>query len=88
MALRPVEQMRRRDKTFSLFMTLTSASPFAQHNSVHCLGYLDESTLATAYSLADVLILPSLQETVGLPIARNSAAAQAGTSGLDRISGG
>ncbi len=45
-----------------------NASRICQHPSVKPLGHLDRSELFHAYSLSAAVIMPSLVETVGLPL--------------------
>ena len=52
-----------------LFLTLPPDHPLASAPHVSGIGYLDQSALAEAYDLADALVMPSLVETVGLPLA-------------------
>src|SRR5262249_33836628 len=52
----------------SLFMTLEPNHPMVQMPGVVGLGYLAPAALAEAYGLADALVMPSIVETVGLPM--------------------
>jgi len=52
----------------TLFLTLDPSSPFAREPGVVCLGPLRRELLQPAYRLATALVLPSLVETVGLPM--------------------
>ena len=51
-----------------IFLTWPKDNKAGQENGITCLGYLQGSQLAEAYHLADVFVMPSLQETVGLPM--------------------
>lgn len=51
-----------------LFITWPADHPAGSNEHVKCLGYLDEAAVSEAYRLADVLVMPSLTETVGLPL--------------------
>lgn len=54
---------------------LTVPQPIEAGSSViHSLGQLDRASLAEAYHLADAVIMPSLVETVGLPMLEAMAA--------------
>jgi glycosyltransferase involved in cell wall biosynthesis len=60
--------LRARIPELSVSLTWPTDHPFNGRNGVVCLGYLHGPVLAEAYSLADVFVMPSLQETVGLPL--------------------
>jgi glycosyltransferase involved in cell wall biosynthesis len=51
-----------------LFLTLPTTCPYSRMPGVVCLGYLEPNVLYQAYALATALVLPSLTETVGLPL--------------------
>lgn len=51
-----------------LFLTLPMTCHYSSVPGIVCLGYLEPSILCQAYTLATALILPSLTETVGLPL--------------------
>jgi glycosyltransferase involved in cell wall biosynthesis len=51
-----------------LFLTWPVDHPASKNARVKCLGYLDEVDVSEAYRLADMLVMPSLTETVGLPL--------------------
>lgn len=61
-------RLRQRRPDLSLLLTLPAEHPAAKITGVTFLGYLNEDELAEAYTLADVFVLPSVQETVGLPL--------------------
>jgi len=52
----------------TLFVTLPKEHYLCNGNTVVGMGYLGRSELYRAYSLASILIMPSLIETVGLPM--------------------
>lgn len=52
----------------TLFVTWPLDHPIALRNEVICLGYLPKRELARAYCEATILVMPSLVETVGLPM--------------------
>ena len=61
--------LRKKGCNGTLFMTLPSAHPLTQADSaVVGLGALNRREVAEAYALADVLVMPSLVETVGFPM--------------------
>lgn len=66
--LQAAEQLRPRIPELATFLTWPSAHPVNGKHGVVCVGYLSGPELAEAYSLADVFVMPSLQETVGLPL--------------------
>jgi len=51
-----------------LFLTWPSDRPACKQPGVVCLGYLRAAQLWKAYELATVVVMPSLVETVGLPM--------------------
>jgi len=51
-----------------LFVTLPADHPLAREPHVVALGHLEPGALREAYEEADVLVMPSLTETVGLPM--------------------
>lgn len=51
-----------------LFVTLAAGHPLAAMPGLVALGYLRPEVLAEAYQLATALVMPSLAETVGLPM--------------------
>ena len=53
---------------WSLFMTLPSNHALCKARHVVGLGVLTRNSLRSAYDHADVLVMPSLVETVGLPM--------------------
>jgi glycosyltransferase involved in cell wall biosynthesis len=50
------------------FATLPPGHSLCQDGSITAIGSLDRDDLAAAYGLADVFVMPSLVETVGLPM--------------------
>lgn len=66
--VRAAESLRMRIPDLSVYLTLPPDHPVNGRHGVVCLGYLGGPELAEAYSLADAFVMPSLQETVGLPL--------------------
>jgi glycosyltransferase involved in cell wall biosynthesis len=66
--LQAAERLRARMPELSIFLTWPTDDPVSGRNGVTCVGYLSGPELAEAYSLADAFVMPSLQETVGLPL--------------------
>lgn len=62
-----IELIRRSFSRAELIMTLPSNHHYSSQLGVECVGYLSDERLAQAYLNADVLVLPSLVETVGMP---------------------
>jgi len=60
--------LRRRLPDASLFATVPQEHPIVRADGVHHLPHLPPSTLREAYTLATALVMPSLVETVGLPM--------------------
>lgn len=61
--------LRRSGVPAELFLTLPSDHPMALGEGLHGIGYLDDQVaLRQAYEEADVVVLSSLEETVGLPL--------------------
>lgn len=52
----------------ALYLTIPKDHSYGQIEGIYCLGYLNRSEVREAYELASVLTLPSLTETVGLPM--------------------
>ncbi len=52
----------------TLFLTWPENHPLARIEGVKCCGYLNGSALREAYTLATLVVMPSLAETVGLPM--------------------
>lgn len=52
----------------TLFATVPDRHPLLAAGGVASCGYLDAGALGEAYRLADALVMPSLVETVGLPM--------------------
>lgn len=74
--LRALYSARARGAQWRLFMTCPPSHPLCAPPFVVGLGTLQPEALWAAYELADVLVMPSLVETVGLPMLE---AASAGT---------
>ena len=66
-AVEAIKILRREIPEASLFVTWPSNSPDIQEPGISRLGFLDRDELREAYLNANILILPSLAETVGLP---------------------
>ncbi len=66
--LRGLAQVRAAVPEAELYLTWPQNHPAGQAPGVHCLGYLSREQLARAYGEAHLLVMPSLIETVGLPI--------------------
>lgn len=58
----------------TLSLTWPSDDPVGQQEAVTCLGHLPPELLSRAYAEATILVMPSLVETVGLPILEAMAA--------------
>jgi glycosyltransferase involved in cell wall biosynthesis len=58
----------------ALFVTLPPGSIVAHAPGVVALGYLTQGELATAYSFATALVMPSIAESAGLPLLEAGAA--------------
>jgi len=67
-AARAMSRLRMQLPGATLFITLPKDHPLAQMEGVVALGRLTRSDLASAYRNADLLCMPSLCETVGLPL--------------------
>ncbi|MGC8604543.1 MAG: glycosyltransferase [Desulfomonilaceae bacterium] len=65
--VKSLKLIRRRFPKVELTLTLPKDHSYASIPGVNCIGYLGEENLAQAYFDADILVLPSLVETVGLP---------------------
>jgi glycosyltransferase involved in cell wall biosynthesis len=65
---RAVTIMRKSCSGLKLFLTWPPDAPDCQQDGVVGLGYLQGAELRQAYELADALVMPSLVETVGLPM--------------------
>ncbi len=63
-----VEQVRKHLRDATLFLSWPPNLPIGRDGSVVCLGYLEGDALVEAYQLADLFVMPSLVETVGLPM--------------------
>jgi glycosyltransferase involved in cell wall biosynthesis len=62
-----MSSIRRTNPDAVAFLTLPVDHPYGSVPGLRCLGYLNDYDLAKAYTRADVLVLPSLVETVGIP---------------------
>jgi glycosyltransferase involved in cell wall biosynthesis len=62
------ELLRRERPAATVFTTLPQGHPRCQAEGLVSLGPLDRAALASAYAAADLLVMPSLVETVGLPL--------------------
>lgn len=60
--------MRRRHEQMTLFATIPLNHPLARREEVVALGELSRGEVHLALELATVLIMPSVAETVGLPM--------------------
>lgn len=60
--------LRKQFPDLSVFLTWPRNHPLHGREGIVCLGYLDGPRLAEAYRVGDVFVMPSLQETVGLPM--------------------
>jgi glycosyltransferase involved in cell wall biosynthesis len=63
-----LELLRRQLPELRLFATLRQDHPLARHPGIVALGSLRPEVVAEAYGLATALVMPSLAETVGLPL--------------------
>jgi glycosyltransferase involved in cell wall biosynthesis len=63
-----VGSLKQRLPALRIFLASLSEGVDRFTGNIEKLGYLQGPELAEAYSLADMLIMPSLQETVGLPM--------------------
>jgi len=63
-----VRLLRDRNVKVVVFMTLPPGHVLVDGVSVIGLGYLDRASVRRAYELADATVMPSLVETVGLPM--------------------
>jgi glycosyltransferase involved in cell wall biosynthesis len=59
---------RRQQPGLQLFATIPAGHPIAAREGVIALGHLGADALREAYRLATALVMPSLVETVGLPM--------------------
>lgn len=66
-AIKALELIRRRFPATELSLTLPKNHHCSSLSGINCVGYLNDERLAQAYHDADILVLPSLVETVGLP---------------------
>jgi glycosyltransferase involved in cell wall biosynthesis len=67
-AISVIRELRHATPDLTLFATWPSDHPACQVDGVVGLGYLQGAALREAYELATALIMPSLAETVGLPM--------------------
>jgi len=65
---RAMEYLHRKHINAQLFTTLPPWHPLAGASGVAALGHLPHPVLSEAYRLATALVMPSLVETVGLPM--------------------
>lgn len=65
---RSMSQLRTVFPEATLYVTWPKNHPAAQYEGVRCLGYLSKSALVQSYREASCLVMPSLVETVGLPM--------------------
>lgn len=65
---RAVSLLRINDLRVELVATIEPEHTLCRTGSVTPLGYLDRGVLAREFAKADVLLMPSLVETVGLPM--------------------
>lgn len=66
--LAAADKLRARLPELRVFLTRPTSDPANRPPGVVCVGYLSAGELAEAHSLADIFVMPSLQETVGLPL--------------------
>ena len=66
--LEAVTRLRSQGFPLTLFLTCPPDHPICSRPGVTGIGYLEEAALWGAYRRADVLVLPSIVETVGLPL--------------------
>ena len=66
-AINALELIRRRFPATELTLTLPKNHHWSSLSGINCVGYLNDERLAQAYHDTDILVLPSLVETVGLP---------------------
>lgn len=67
-AINAMQVLRAKYPELTIFATLNPGDPTPYPGTVVPIGYLSRSALTEAYRLADALIMPSVQETVGLPL--------------------
>lgn len=65
---RSMAQLRTAFPEATLYVTWPKDHPAAQYEGVQCLGYLSKPALVQIYREATCLVMPSLIETVGLPM--------------------
>lgn len=65
---RSMAQLRTAFPEATLYVTWPNDHPGAQYEGVQCLGYLSKPALVQIYHEATCLVMPSLIETVGLPM--------------------
>lgn len=66
-AVEALKIIKNRFPEAELTLTLPENHHYASVPGINCVGYLGEESLAQAYHDTDILVLPSLVETVGLP---------------------
>ena len=74
--LKALSKLRSQGMAVTLYMTCSPDHPFCLTPGVVGVGALKKRTLWAAYQLADLLVMPSIAETVGLPML------EAATAGL------
>jgi glycosyltransferase involved in cell wall biosynthesis len=67
-AMRAMEDVRRSLPQAQLFLTGPPKHEYPPVEGVTYLGFVPDSALREAYRLASALVMPSLHETVGLPM--------------------
>lgn len=68
-----VRQLRRQVPGATLFATVPAGHPITREEGILPLAHLGPGALREAYELATVLVMPSLVETVGLPLLEAAA---------------
>lgn len=63
-----VRRLRRVYPELKLFATIPPHHPLASHEAIHPLGNLSPGEVKVCMELATMLVMPSLAETVGLPM--------------------
>lgn len=66
--LEGIELLRKTTPNVMLQVTWPTDHPLCQQSGVECLGFLSLDQLVQAYRHATILVMPSLVETVGLPL--------------------
>jgi glycosyltransferase involved in cell wall biosynthesis len=68
LAVQGLQELRQTRKSVRLFMTYDPQHPLCRSPGVTGLGRLNREELREAYELACALVMPSIVETVGLPL--------------------